>query len=268
MYEESTKGKTPIPNAPKEVIMVSANSIKLLLAAIVFAALVIIVGAKVNAGTAAAPPEPITRQILRRKDRSKLPASASEIAELRRKTQDKEKRQLKIREFKDMPLKVQAIRNLDSESWHKDLQIEVKNIGTKPIYSILAYLEFLDEKVPDNGVSAIILRFGERKYLDITVAGDPRDAHLNPGDTYVFMIEEKYKKGLAIRHERSPELFKHMEFRFNLISFGDRTGFEVGDPTDYRNVKKPSGDGTAAKHGNTTTVKLTRDATTFIELPS
>jgi len=210
----------------------------------VVVAIVITLGVTVKP-TASPPPEPITRQIMRRKDRSKQPASTSEIAELRSKAHGQEKKNIRIREFKDMPLKVQAIRNLDSETWHKDLQIEVKNVGTKPIYSILAYLEFLDEKdkVPGNGVSAIILRYGERKYLDITVDGDPQDAHLNPGDTYVFTIEEKYKKGLAIRHERSPESFKHMEFRFNLISFGDRTGFEVGDPTDYRNVKKPSGDG-------------------------
>ena len=205
---------------------------------------IILLGWTIRPGETATP-EPITRQIMRRKDRSKLPASAGEVAELRRKAHGQEKRNLRIREFKDMPLKIQAIRNLDSETWHTDLQIEVKNVGTKPIYSILAYLEFLDEKekVPGNGVSAIILRYGERKYLDITVDGDPRDAHLNPGDTYVFTIEQKYKKGLAIRHERSPESFRHMEFRFNLINFGDRTGFEVGDPTDYRNVKKPSGDG-------------------------
>ena len=212
-------------------------------------AIVITLGVTVKP-TASPPPGPITRQIMRRKDRSKQPASTGEVAELRRKAHGQEKKNLRIREFKDMPLKVQAIRNLDSETWHKDLQIEVKNVGAKPIYSILAYLEFLDEKPPGEGISAIILRYGERKYLDITVDGDPQDAHLNPGDTYVFTIEEKYTKGLAIRHERSPGVFKHMEFRFNLISFGDRTGFEVGDPTDYRNVKKPSGDGKKHHVGN------------------
>jgi len=222
--------------------MPSAQKAKLILAVSLVLAIVVVLGATAKP-VATAPPDSITRQIMRRKDRSKQPASTGEVAELRRKAHGQEKKNIRIREFKDMPLKVQAIRNLDSETWHKDLQIEVKNVGTKPIYSILAYLEFLDEKVPDNGVSAIILRYGERKYIDITVAGNPQDAHLNPGDTYVFTIEEKYKKGLAIRHERSPELFKHMEFRFNLISFGDRTGFEVGEPTDYRNVKKPSGDG-------------------------
>jgi hypothetical protein len=177
---------------------------------------------------------------MRRKDRSKLPASASELAELPRKAASQEKRSVKVREFKDMPLKVQAIRNLDKETWHKDLQIEVKNIGTKPIYSVLAYLEFLDQKPPDDSVTAIILRFGERKYIDIRVVGDPQDSHINPGDTYVFTIEDKYRKGLAIKHEKSPELFTHMELRFNLISFGDGTGFEVGDPTDYRQIKKSS----------------------------
>lgn len=44
--------------------------------------------------------------------------------ESRGKAQTKEKRNLKIPEFKDMPLKVYAIRNVDSETWTKDLQIE------------------------------------------------------------------------------------------------------------------------------------------------
>lgn len=180
-----------------------AQKAKLIFAISLVIGTVILLGGTVRPGVTV-PPDPITRQIMRRKDRSKQPASTGEVAELRRKAHGQEKKNIRIREFKDMPLKVQAIRNLDSETWHKDLQIEVKNVGTKPIYSILAYLEFVDEKPPGDGVSAIILRYGERKYLDITVDGDPRDAHLDPGDTYVFTIEEKYRKGLAIRHERSP----------------------------------------------------------------
>lgn len=221
--------------------MLPSKTIKFMLAIASLLGITIVVGATVGSGkTTASPPASVTRPILRRENIRKLPATANEILEPQRKAQDKEKRNLKIREFKDMPLKVQAIRNLDSDTWLRDLQIEVKNVGGKPIYSILAYLEFLDEKAPDDGVSAIILRFGERKYIDIRVVGDPDDPHLNPGDSYVFTIEEKYRKGLGSRHERSPELFKHMEFRFNVISFGDSTGFEVGDPTDYRHIKKSS----------------------------
>ena len=46
-----------------------------------------------------------------------------------------------------MPLVVTEVRNLQSETWHKDLEIEVKNISDKPIYSILAFLAFDDIKV-------------------------------------------------------------------------------------------------------------------------
>jgi hypothetical protein len=69
------------------------------------------------------------------------------------------------------------------------------------------------------------------------VIGDPQDPHLNPGDTYVFTIPENLKKGLKVHHEKSPEAFKRLELHFGVISFGDGTGFEVGEftTTDQRN---------------------------------
>ena len=77
-----------------------------------------------------------------------------------------EKRTFKTRDFKDMPLAIPEVRNLQSETWYKDLEIEVKNISAKPIYSILAYLQFPDDKVQGNGVSGIVLVFGENKYIE------------------------------------------------------------------------------------------------------
>ena len=221
--------------------MPSAKTIKLLIAAILVTGLIAIMGATVNRGTIAAPPEPITRQIMRRKDRTKLPASAAEIAELRRKGQDQEKRNLRIQDFKEMPLKIHAIRNVDSETWYKDLQIEVKNTGTKPIYFMLAYLEFPDHK-PGGRDTGFALSYGELKYVDISVLADSQDLHLDPGQTYVFTIPEKAQKGLGRQHERSPGEFKKLDFHISIVSFGDRTGFEAGgDPVDLRKTKQPNG---------------------------
>ncbi len=197
---------------------------------------VIVLGSTMKTGGTEAK-DPITRKILRRHDKRKLPASASETAVLKQQEKDekeKEKRTLKTQEFKDMPLKVHVVRNLDSDTWHQDLQIEVKNIGTKPIYSILAYLLFPEHKAPGNRDTGIILRFGERKYIDIRAIGDPQDPHLNPGDTYVFTTLPQYRKGIKIQHEKAADEFKRLELHFDLISFGDGTGFEVGDFTDHR----------------------------------
>ncbi len=218
--------------------MPSTTTIKLILAARAVIGLVVIVGAKVNSGTAAAPPAPITRQIMRRKDRSKLRASANEIAEVRRKAQDKEKRTLTTREFKDMPLKYHVIRNVESETWYKDLQIEVKNIGTKPIYGILAFLEFPDHKPLGRDIG-FPLSFGEVKYWDVGVLADPQDPHLDPGQTYVFTIPPKNARTLGRKHERAPEEFKKLDFHITVISFGDGAGFEAGTPLDLKKTKQP-----------------------------
>lgn len=218
--------------------MLSTKTIKFFLAAIAVVGLIVVVGATLNQGTSAAPPAPITRQIIRRKDKSKLPATANEIAELRRKAQDKEKRTLKTQEFKDMPLKFHAIRNVESETWYKDLQIEVKNIGTKPIYFILAYLEFPDHK-PGGRDIGFDLTFGDLKYVDIAVLADPQAPHIDPGQTYVLTIPPKYAKSLGRKHGKAPEEFKKLNFHIDIISFGDGTGFEVERFTDSR-IKNPN----------------------------
>ena len=45
-----------------------------------------------------------------------------------------------------MPLTIVKVRNLQSDTWYNDLGIEVKNVSSKPIYFILAYLIFPDDK--------------------------------------------------------------------------------------------------------------------------
>jgi hypothetical protein len=51
-----------------------------------------------------------------------------------------QERKLKLKTFKDMPVAIHEVRKLQSETWHKDLEIEVKNISDKPIYFMGVYL--------------------------------------------------------------------------------------------------------------------------------
>jgi hypothetical protein len=146
-----------------------------------------------------------------------------------------DERKLKVREFKDMPLRVK-IKNLQSKTWHKDLEIEVKNISDKPIYFILAYLVFLDDKVADGEVG-IRLTFGKRENIQIIQLADPGDPQIEPGEVYVFTIPEPFRTNFEGRHKRYPNLDKNLLLRFAVISFGDGTGFEVGEPRDFRGRK-------------------------------
>jgi hypothetical protein len=145
----------------------------------------------------------------------------------------------KTRDFKDMPVAIVKVRNLQSDTWYEDLGIEVKNVSSKPIYSILAFLIFPDDKRHPVGQSGITLSYGERKYILLSTIADSRDPHLDPGETVVLTIAEQYRRGLKSQHERSPETFKTLELRLGyLISFGDGTGFMVERFTDSR-VKNP-----------------------------
>jgi len=216
--------------------MSSHKGIKLTLAIALLVSLVVVLGLTFNVGRTAAG-NPIRAKLLRKKDDTKRNPSGPELALLRRQIPEKKERTFKARDFKDNPLIVRQVRNLQSDTWHKDLEIEVKNISTKPIYCILAYLQFPDDPVSGNGVSGFTVVYGERKYIDLRRVGDPQDPHLNPGDTYVFTIPEKMKKGLKVQHEKSPNNFNRLELHFGVISFGDGTGFAAEEFRDYRAIK-------------------------------
>ena len=143
-----------------------------------------------------------------------------------------QERKFETKDFKDMPLEVQ-VRNLQSGTWHDDLQIEVKNVSSKPIYFILAYLVFPDVKAP-SGVSGIPLTYGKHENGLIEKGANPTDEHLDPGKTYVFTVPEVFRKGLAAKQKKFPSAMKKLELDFAVISFGDGTGFEAEQPTDFR----------------------------------
>lgn len=148
-----------------------------------------------------------------------------------------QERNLKLKTFKDAPVVINKVRNLNSNSWHKDLEIEVKNISDKPIYFMLAYLIFEDEKRPD-GESGIPLMYGDPKRNGrIDKFTHLEDEHLKPGESYVFTIPELYKKGFKAKHEKFPERTKNLKLEFAIINFGDGTGFEAGRFLDLKMIR-------------------------------
>jgi hypothetical protein len=215
--------------------MSSHKGIKVSLVIAFLVSVVVVLSLTFNVGRTTAA-NPIRAKLLRKKDDTKRKPTGPEPALLRRQIPEKKERTFKARDFKDTPLTIRQVKNLQSDTWYKNLEIEVKNISTKPIYSILAYLQFPDDPVPV-GVAGFTVVFGERKYFDLRRVGDLQDPHLNPGDTYVFTIPEKMKKGLKVQHEKSPNYFNRLELHFGVISFGDGTGFAAEEFSDYRAIK-------------------------------
>jgi hypothetical protein len=149
-----------------------------------------------------------------------------------------QERKLELKTFKDIPVSIHKVKNLNSNSWHKDLEIEIKNVSDKPIYFMLVYLVFPDDPVPPGGESGIPLVYGDPEINgNIAKYANPEDEHLNPGETYIFTVPELFKKGLRAKHEKFPERAKNLVLKFAIINFGDGTGFEAGRSLDLRRTR-------------------------------
>lgn len=145
-----------------------------------------------------------------------------------------QERKLKVTEFKSMPLEVK-VKNLQSKMWQKDLEIEVKNISGRPIYFILAYLTFPDDIPPSSSDEVgFSLHYGKPENIRISHLADPEDLHLGPNEKYSFTLPESIRIGFEARHKKYPGLDKNLIFRIALVSFGNGTGWEAGEPRDKR----------------------------------
>lgn len=143
-------------------------------------------------------------------------------------------RKFKVQEFNDMPLEVK-VKNLQSNEWHKDLEIAVKNVSGRPIYFILAYLTFPDDTPRSSSDEVgVSLHYGQAENIRISHLANPDDEHLDPDKSFVFTLPESIRIGFEARHKKYAGLDKNLLFRIALVSFGDGTGWEAGEPRDKR----------------------------------
>ena len=141
--------------------MLTRQRISLLLAVTFVASLIAVITTTLSRGQTTVSANQKIR-VLRRKDQLKIRPLPGEIVAFQ-----------ENREFKDIPLAITKVSKLQSDTWYKDLEIEVKNISSKPIYFILAYLDFPDVPVPADGVYGIALEFGARRNIDYRNDPDP-----------------------------------------------------------------------------------------------
>ena len=156
-----------------------------------------------------------------------------------------DKRAVQIEHSSHMPeattVAISAIRNLQSEQWHRDLEIEVQNNSGKPIY----YLQ-IDVSLPDidttqaDGVPrhyAFPLIFGRRELMKHGNYALATDRAISPGGREVFRIPEPYWKGLQnfLSTKNLPmSAVKDIRLRIHSVSFGDGTGFRIGMPFSFK----------------------------------
>jgi len=151
---------------------------------------------------------------------------------------------------KHLPLKFE-IRNLNSDRWVYDLEIEVTNTSTKPIY----YLDFFitipgyKSKITGNKLG-FWFRYGRIQLVDFAEPLLPDDIPIAPGGKHTFKILESNAKGWeeTSKREGRPEP-KVFNLQFQGLNFGDGTGFvtTAGEPVNMH--RKVGGAGASIHPG-------------------
>ncbi|MDX6695501.1 MAG: hypothetical protein QOF02_3104 [Blastocatellia bacterium] len=144
-----------------------------------------------------------------------------------------EERELEDKIPKHLPIKVKikaekerAFKDLENGRWFRDLELEVTNTGVKPIYFLALLLE-LPELTSENGRKlGYPLIYGRSELADFTAKVVAEDVPLEPGKSYTFKIQNKWANGMeGMRARIKKPVPKRVQIRFQVINFGDKTGF-------------------------------------------
>lgn len=145
---------------------------------------------------------------------------------------------------KHLPLKLKIVeaqqpgfKRLDNERWLRDFELEVTNIGDKPIFYLYLLLRLPETKASMGTTLVYPLRYGRSELSDIEVTAGPEDVPIKPGQTHVFKIHRgqvmAWEKQVREKNRPQPSI---VELAFQKLSFGDRTGY--GGP-DGQKVPHP-----------------------------
>jgi hypothetical protein len=136
-----------------------------------------------------------------------------------------EARELEDKIPKHLPLKVK-VKNLDKENWVREVEIEVKNTGEKPIYYV-GFNLLMPEVISETGsIVAVGFSYGRPAIGDFRNRPTAEDVPLLPGETCVLKVPENQMRGWESARDRRkwPEP-KKFRIKFYLLHHGDGTGF-------------------------------------------
>lgn len=154
---------------------------------------------------------------------------AEEILEER---QEQGKRRLHLMDYGyALPVEITTIRNFHRAHWLRDLEIELKNISTKPIYEVYFTL-FLPDDKDDTGASyGVNLQYGRFHLIHPSTLPSADDKPIWPGETALVKVDEHLSRGYE-RHLATGNVQKASSYKVRMailaINFGDGTGFVNG----------------------------------------
>ncbi|HEV2705685.1 MAG TPA: hypothetical protein VGV59_07145 [Pyrinomonadaceae bacterium] len=141
----------------------------------------------------------------------------------------KEKREIKERIPAHLPIKVkiknpEKVKDSKNEDWLADLEVEVTNMGTKPIYYLYIALS-LPDVITDNGNNVgYILRYGRIQFTDLKEPVRPDDVPLLPGAATILKVPaDRIRAWKSLRANGTLTNPKKLTLSFQFLSFGDGT---------------------------------------------
>jgi hypothetical protein len=143
------------------------------------------------------------------------------------------------REFKTtfparVPLKVKvkdekSFKDPLNRDWLREMEIEIKNTGSKPIYYLYVVIR-LPEMIVAGHQLGFQLKYGRRDLLFLDTPVKPEDVPILPGESITLRPPQSdvraYEK---IRDTEGRPDQKKVEFDFQFINFGDGTGIQGTD---------------------------------------
>jgi hypothetical protein len=145
---------------------------------------------------------------------------------------DPGKRTLHVMDYgHELPIEITEIRNFHKSHWLRDLEIDLKNVSTKPIYEIYLMLFMPDDRDDGGNSSAVGLEYGRFDLVHPSHLPSADDKPLWPGATVVMKVDERQSTGYE-HHLTKQSVQVASTYRIRMailaINFGDNTGFING----------------------------------------
>ena len=152
-------------------------------------------------------------------------------------------REIEYKMAAHLPLKVELknaekVKDLANEDWLSDLELEVTNTGSKPIYLVYFSLALEDVKDWDGVGIGYQLIYGRPELGDIKTLATPDDVPIRAGESAVIKARPGGAKSWKMfKKERGFADPKKLSLSFQILSFGDGTGY-VGPHGSFKPDKR------------------------------
>jgi hypothetical protein len=131
-----------------------------------------------------------------------------------------------------VPIKVKlkserSFKDLKNKGWARELELEVKNTGSKPIHYLYVILLMPDVLLEDGVPLSFRLSYGKSSLSEASTPLRPDETPIPPGESVTLKIQGKGWKAYEMRREEKKRADpRRVRLELQILDYGDGTGFE------------------------------------------